>query len=260
MPKPKRQAGPDGASGSSITLPSSPALRRAPALLGLVVVLGFLWSGWRWHEVRGRRPQIQALDDDRLPIASTPGIVLIPDVPPPLTPSEQLEARLAAFARHVERLRVGSAPPLVAFNSESLREDIEQIVARIGDRAQVSVHIRDLDSGRVLFDHYGDSLLNPASNHKLLTTSAALDLLGPDYMFETRVLLIGETLYLIGEGDPTVDGEALAHVAQQVAERSSAGSITEIVVDDSAFSPRTIGPGYAEDNWGASYMAPSGAL
>src|SRR5690606_15960784 len=169
-------------------------------------------------------------------------------------------ARLAAFARHVERLRVGSAPPLVAFNSESLREDIEQIVARIGDRAQVSVHIRDLDSGRVLFDHYGDSLLNPASNHKLLTTSAALDLLGPDYMFETRVLLIGETLYLIGEGDPTIDGEALALLAQQVAERSAAGSITEIVVDDSAFSPRTIGPGYAEDNWGASYMAPSGAL
>jgi D-alanyl-D-alanine carboxypeptidase/D-alanyl-D-alanine-endopeptidase (penicillin-binding protein 4) len=112
----------------------------------------------------------------------------------------------------------------------------------------------------VLFDYFGDSLLNPASNNKLLTTSAALDLLGADYVFETRVLLVGEILYLIGEGDPTIDADALAQLTSEVAERLPVGTISEIVVDDTAFSPQVFGPGYAEDGWGPSYMAPSGAL
>lgn len=252
MSKPKREV--------SIELPISAAARRAPGVLGLAAVLGLAWSWWWWDALGDRQPRGQALADDPSPAVWSQGFVVIPEQPPPPTPAEQLEARLAAFARHVERLRASVEPPLVAFNSEGLREAIEQTIARIGDRAQVSVHIRDLDSGRVLFDHYGDTLLNPASNHKLLTASAALDLLGPDYLFETRVVLIGETLYLVGEGDPTIDAEALTLLAEQVAERIAAASVTEIVVDDSAFSPRSFGPGYAEDGWGASYMAPSGAL
>jgi D-alanyl-D-alanine carboxypeptidase/D-alanyl-D-alanine-endopeptidase (penicillin-binding protein 4) len=228
----------------------------------LVTLLGLLGSGaWWWH--REQQPASRSNAD---PVADEPiarawsGFMLIPDAPPPPTAEEQLEARLAAFARQVERVRARIDPPLVAFGAESLREELEQVIARVDDRAQVSVHIRDLASGRVLFDYYGDTLLNPASNNKLLTTSAALDLLGPDYVFETRVLLIGQSLYLVGEGDPTIDAEALAELAKAVAERIPAGSITEIVVDDSAFSPQVFGPGYIEDGWGASYMAPSGAL
>jgi D-alanyl-D-alanine carboxypeptidase/D-alanyl-D-alanine-endopeptidase (penicillin-binding protein 4) len=248
---------------SGIELPSSSVVRRAPALLCLGVVLGLLGSAWWWHRSNEQIPAVHsnlgAPADE--PIARAwSGFLLIPDTAPPATAAEQLDARLAAFARHVERVRASVDPPLVAFGAESLREEIERIIARVDDRAQVSVHVRDLHSGRVLFDYYGDTLLNPASNHKLLTTSAALDLLGPDYVFETRVLLVGQTLYLVGEGDPTIDAEGLAVLAQAVAERVPAGSVTEIVVDDSAFSPQVFGPGYAEDGWGASYMAPSGAL
>jgi D-alanyl-D-alanine carboxypeptidase/D-alanyl-D-alanine-endopeptidase (penicillin-binding protein 4) len=242
-----------------------PAPKLSPHRLALcVAVVGLLGSAWWWHRDQQHAPrsessQTGARADE--PIARAwSGFLLIPDAPPPPTAEEQLEARLAAFARHVERVRARVDPPLVAFGAESLREEIEQVIARVDDRAQVSVHIRDLDSGRVLFDYYGDTLLNPASNHKLLTTSAALDLLGPDYEFQTRVLLVGQSLYLVGEGDPTIDAEALAQLAQAVAERIPAGSVTEIVVDDSAFSPQVFGPGYAEDGWGASYMAPSGAL
>ncbi|MFO7565035.1 MAG: D-alanyl-D-alanine carboxypeptidase [Enhygromyxa sp.] len=260
MPKPILEAGRGEASQTSDELPRSLTLGRTLALLCLLVALGLSGAWWWAHRLRDHGPRIEAQDDEPLPGEWAPSFVLIPESSPPLSPAEKLEARLAAFARHVERLRAGIDPPLVAFESEKLRARIEQSLARIGDRAMVSVHIRDLESGRVLFDHYGDTLLNPASNHKLLTTSAALDLLGPDYVFETRVLLIGQSLYLIGEGDPTIDGEALAMLAAEVAERIPAGAVSEIVVDDSAFSPRTFGPGYAEDNWGASYMAPSGAL
>jgi D-alanyl-D-alanine carboxypeptidase/D-alanyl-D-alanine-endopeptidase (penicillin-binding protein 4) len=237
----------------------------------LVVLLAFGASlsvtglGW-WHRVQREPATVEPLDtiEPNEPTGSPDswmaGYLLIPDALPPPTGAERLEVRLSSFAHHVEQIRADVDPPLVAFGAEALHDDLETIIGRVDDRAQVSVHIRDLDSGRVLFDYFGDTLLNPASNHKLLTTSAALDLLGPDYEFETRVLLVGETLYLVGEGDPTIDGEALGVLAREVAERIPAGDLAQIVVDDTAFSPRGFGPGYSEDGGGASYMAPSGAL
>ena len=157
------------------------AVRQRPALLGVSLVVALLGSGWWWHRARAGVTDRDSDVEADAPIARAwSGFTLIPDAPPPATAAQQLEARLSTFARHVDRVRATIDPPLVDFGSDALREKIERIIARVDDRAQVSVHIRDLDSGRVLFDYYGDTLLNPASNHKLLTTSAALDLLGPD--------------------------------------------------------------------------------
>jgi D-alanyl-D-alanine carboxypeptidase/D-alanyl-D-alanine-endopeptidase (penicillin-binding protein 4) len=237
-------------------VPARPA-RRAPLLLVLATVMvGMGGVQWTWGEPY--RPRVVEVAAEPEPWITA--LVLIPNQPPPPPPIDKLEARLAAFARRVEAVSVGVSPPLVAFGAETLRADIEQAIARIDDRAQVSVHVRDLESERVLFDYYGSALLNPASNNKLLTSSAALELLGSDYVFETRVLLAGESLILVGEGDPTLDADALRVLAAEVSERVPVATITEIVVDDSAFSPQLFGPGYSEQGWGASHEAPSGAL
>jgi serine-type D-Ala-D-Ala carboxypeptidase/endopeptidase (penicillin-binding protein 4) len=244
--------------GESDIRPVSSLGRRALVLAGIALTLAGLWLGYAWHWEH--EPRVRRVELEFEPHSAALGFVVIPPAPAPPTPAEQLEARLSAFARQVEEVRAHVDPPLVAFEADSLRAKLEQAIARIDDRAQVSVHIRDLDSNQMLFDYYGDRLLNPASNHKLLTTAAALDLLGPDYVFETRALLVDQTLYLIGEGDPTIDGEALAGFVNEVAERIPAATLGEVVIDDAAFSPRVFGPGYAEDGWGPSYMAPSGAL
>lgn len=69
--------------------------------------------------------------------------------------------------------------------------------------AKISVHVRDMRSQHTLYDRGADELRNPASNQKMLTASAALDLLGADYRFETRILRSGSVIYLVGEGDPS---------------------------------------------------------
>ncbi len=232
--------------------------RRVPGYLVLAVLVGLLgFLVVTLHQPPERARYVYAPPD---PQPWVTGFVIVPDLPPPPTPVSKLEQRLGRLARAIEEARVGVEVPAVAFGAEALREEIEAAIARIDDRAQVSVHIRDLENGRVLFDYYGDSLLNPASNNKLLTSSAALDLLGPDYTFDTRVLLAGDVLYLVGTGDPTIDGDGMRELARQVAERVPVGSLGKIVVDDSAFSPRAFGPGYVREGWGVSYMAPSGAL
>ena len=69
-----------------------------------------------------------------------------------------------------------------------------------------------LDSGDTLFALQPDSALAPASNLKLLTTAAALQLLGPEYRFRTYLLTDGLVadgvvegdLVLYGTGDPGI--------------------------------------------------------
>ncbi|MCC5878112.1 MAG: D-alanyl-D-alanine carboxypeptidase/D-alanyl-D-alanine-endopeptidase [Candidatus Sumerlaeia bacterium] len=67
--------------------------------------------------------------------------------------------------------------------------------------------------GRVLFAHNADRGFTPASTLKIITTAAALDILGPDYTFETKLEAIGTTddegtlhgdLVITGSGDPSL--------------------------------------------------------
>ncbi|MCB0910205.1 MAG: D-alanyl-D-alanine carboxypeptidase/D-alanyl-D-alanine-endopeptidase [Propionibacteriaceae bacterium] len=57
--------------------------------------------------------------------------------------------------------------------------------------------------GTVLADRSADTPLTPASTMKVLTTMTALDALGPDRTFSTRVLDSGaKRIFLVGGGDP----------------------------------------------------------
>ena len=51
--------------------------------------------------------------------------------------------------------------------------------------------------------------LNPASTMKLVTTYAALELLGPAYRWKTEVYLDGDDVVLRGFGDPKLNYESL---------------------------------------------------
>ena len=89
-----------------------------------------------------------------------------------------------------------------------------QIDAALADpflaTAQVGVVAVDLASGETLYQRNGTVGLNPASNVKLVTTAAALGLLGPAHRYSTRLYhdreaLDGATIegdvYLRGGGD-----------------------------------------------------------
>ncbi len=189
---------------------------------------------------------------------------------PEAAPRSPLTLRLAAFAAELAArresakaatpdLRPAAGSPAV-FDVAGLDAAIRKVVGPLERTTDISVHIRELASDDVLFDYHGDAPLNPASNQKLLTTAAALDLLGPDFRFETRALQQGDTLYVLGEGDPTLDDAALRELAGQISGATQVASLRRIVVDDLAFSPRTLAPGFSDAGVGEAYQAPSGAL
>lgn len=174
------------------------------------------------------------------------------------TPAQRLAARLWTLATHAPV--PDALTPDAPFDQSSLATELTDLLTAYADAANLSVHIRDLDSQAVLFDYYGDTPLIPASNQKLVTSAAALDLLGSDYTFSTTVARKGNTLYIRGEGDPSLDLDDLTSIANSVAKDVDLGTIERLVVDDTVFTPQRFGPGYSEDGPGYAYEAPSGAL
>ena len=168
--------------------------------------------------------------------------------------------RLAQLATAAEQDLTSAAGPLAVFDVAGLEAELTKILAPLERSTDVSVHVRELASDDVLFDYRGNEPLNPASNHKLLTTSAALDLLGSEFRFETRALHHEDALYLIGEGDPSLDEPTLRALATEISATLGGAGVQRIVVDDLAFSPRTLAPGFSDLGPGASFQAPSGAL
>jgi D-alanyl-D-alanine carboxypeptidase/D-alanyl-D-alanine-endopeptidase (penicillin-binding protein 4) len=100
-------------------------------------------------------------------------------------------------------------------------QSIEENTSRLANSDQVrdgrfSFYAVDLASGKSIVSHDIDRKMSPASTMKLLTTYAALDILGVDFQFKTRVGYQGEideqgTLHgnvlIIAGGDPVLDAE-----------------------------------------------------
>jgi serine-type D-Ala-D-Ala carboxypeptidase/endopeptidase (penicillin-binding protein 4) len=166
-----------------------------------------------------------------------------------------IDARLAALARSERAL----AQPARA-RDRRLDARIAAILRGLEREARASVEVRDLDSGAILVSHAGERALNPASNQKLITAIAAVELLGPDYRFTTTVARVGDRLIVRGEGDPDLHLADLHRLAAQVIAAGAHEGVTAIVVDDRAFDGQQLGPGFRSDGPGDSYVAPSGAL
>lgn len=130
---------------------------------------------------------------------------------------------------------------------------------------------------RVLFARSADRAMIPASNLKLLTTAAALDTLGKDFVFRTQLLIrrneAGEVeLAVIGDGDPSfgdatllkdADGWGTRTVFASWASALKEHGVTRIdamFLDDSVFDDQHVNPNWPLNQRHRWYEAPVGGL
>jgi len=136
------------------------------------------------------------------------------------------------------------------------------------DGATVSVMVRDASSGSTLYQHNPRTRLIPASNLKLLTTAAAMDVLGPQYRFSTQLLSDGTqqgerlagNLYLRGLGDPTTQFADYQALAAQLASQGVRQVHGDLVFDDTWFDAERLGVDWAQDDESTYYGAQISAL
>ncbi|MEO6259712.1 MAG: D-alanyl-D-alanine carboxypeptidase/D-alanyl-D-alanine-endopeptidase [Thermoanaerobaculia bacterium] len=127
-------------------------------------------------------------------------------------------AEAAKRRRTVRRVPVrrAVAPPADAAVGGTLVERLSSLVnGTVARSSEASIQVVEVDSGNVLVEHNPHTPLAPASNMKIFTTAAAIDLLHPDFPLTTTVYMRGAVdasgflngdVKIVGHGDPTIGG------------------------------------------------------
>ncbi|AFY38287.1 D-alanyl-D-alaninecarboxypeptidase/D-alanyl-D-al anine-endopeptidase [[Leptolyngbya] sp. PCC 7376] len=131
-------------------------------------------------------------------------------------------------------------------------------------QAQWGIAVQDLARDELVYEYHADTLFVPASNAKLFTTAAALDILGTDHQFAMESYVLGsapnlEALVIKGGGDPTLTGDRLTEITSLLAEQGVA-SIEQVVVDDSLFTETAIHPTWEWSDLAFYYGSPVNSL
>lgn len=126
-------------------------------------------------------------------------------------------------------------------------------------QSEYAIRIVDADSKTVVYSHNATKAMIPASNMKLITTAAALRYLGPLFQYRTRVGLCGDTLVVIGSGDPVLgdrttdqlygreDGWFFDAIVEALRERGIE-SITDVIVDTTVFDDQRVHPNWSSND------------
>jgi len=138
--------------------------------------------------------------------------------------------------------------------------------------ASWGIAVVSLDSGRTLYTHCADQLLQPASTAKLFTAALSMATLGADYRFPTRLLASGDirngrlagSLILYGMGDPTLGTATSTDWADQLAIQLAARGVRhvrgDLIADDSYFTGPSFGAGWEASDLQTWFAVPSSAL
>lgn len=143
--------------------------------------------------------------------------------------------------------------------------------------SKVSIQIVEVDSGQVAAERTPDNTIAPASNMKIFTTAAALDLFEQPWEYVTPLQIRGDVqgtgtlrgdVRIVGRGDPTIggrfnDGNARAVIERWARALQGAGVKTiegDVILEYGYFDTEYVHPSWPRDqlvNW---YEAPIAAL
>ena len=132
----------------------------------------------------------------------------------------------------------------------------------------MSVYIQPVNNPNPLMTFQADTPRNPASIMKLITTYAALGILGPDYRWPTEVYTTGSIsggtlrgdLIIKGYGSPDLKPQDLQNILHAIRSRGIRNIEGNLVFDNSYFAPIRQDPGAFDGNPHKLYNAQPDAL
>jgi serine-type D-Ala-D-Ala carboxypeptidase/endopeptidase (penicillin-binding protein 4) len=135
---------------------------------------------------------------------------------------------------------------LTAHAATPLPAGVQQALQRAGIPPDaVAIVAQPLGTDRSRLRHRADASMNPASLMKLVTTLAALEMLGPAHVWRTEALalatpengILAGDLYLRGSGDPKLTHERLWLLLRELRGRGLREIRGDLVLDRTAFTP-----------------------
>jgi D-alanyl-D-alanine carboxypeptidase/D-alanyl-D-alanine-endopeptidase (penicillin-binding protein 4) len=134
--------------------------------------------------------------------------------------------------------------------------------------ATVAMFVKSLGTNTVIYSKNGSKLMIPASNMKIATSAAALDLLGPTFTFDTKVSYTGERagdeikgdLVITGSGDPHLVTEDLFLMANEIRKRGIKRIKGNLALDGGYFDSSPFPDGWKISSYRRAFEAPLNAL
>lgn len=132
--------------------------------------------------------------------------------------------------------------------SASSAESLHKTLSALGvNKSAVAIYIKDVKSGNVVFSMNEKAPMLPASTLKIITSSAAVDTLGADYKYETKLYKsTNNDLYLKLSGDPLLESSDLDKLIESANSKSIVPKT--FYVDESAFDKTEWGEGWQWDD------------
>jgi len=131
----------------------------------------------------------------------------------------------------------------------------------------------DPTTGKTLYDQDSGVGMTPASTTKLVTSLAALSAVGPEHTIATRVVQSGQSIVLVGGGDPTLTTQrqksteypqmaSMPDLAAATAAKLRKSGVRKVMLqyDDSAYSGPATAPGWKHNYVPDGNVAPVSAL
>jgi serine-type D-Ala-D-Ala carboxypeptidase/endopeptidase (penicillin-binding protein 4) len=148
-----------------------------------------------------------------------------------------------------------------------LAGNVETIVAsQKQGNVRIAVKIVNPASGSVIYSYNASVPMTPASNMKLVTTAAALNYLGPNFNYLTSVGLIGDSIAVIGSGDPLLgdkltlqknkleDRWMLRDIAE-ILRRNKIATLSDVIIDSTVFDNELVQPSWPKNELNRWYAA-----
>jgi serine-type D-Ala-D-Ala carboxypeptidase/endopeptidase (penicillin-binding protein 4) len=188
------------------------------------------------------------------------------------------DAEAAKKKRRSARRPRAVAVPIPKAVGATFEERMSSLInGPVSQASEASIQVVEIDGGRVIAERDPHMPLAPASNMKLFTTAAAIDLLKPTFEITTTIYVRGNVepsgtldgdVKIVGRGDPTIggrfhDGQATAVIQEWATDLQRAGIKTvrgDLVFEYGYFDTEYIHPTWPIDqlvNW---YEAPISAF
>ncbi len=129
-------------------------------------------------------------------------------------------------------------------------------------RSRWGILVQTLGDRQTLYAQDAERYFIPASNLKLLTTAAVLEVLGDRYTIRTSVYQTNSdnvVLRVVGRGDPSLTDAELDQLAKQIRDRHIT-QINQLIADDHYFQGDAINPTWEWEDVQSGYGAPVNSL
>jgi serine-type D-Ala-D-Ala carboxypeptidase/endopeptidase (penicillin-binding protein 4) len=155
-----------------------------------------------------------------------------------------------------------------AEQQDTLANKVNAVLTNFGDTVSIGIQVKDLQTGKVLYNKNAEHYLMPASNEKLFTASAALASLDQNFTYKTQLFVditkvtngvLNDNVYLQFSGDPTLTFAQLDNLIHALSQAGIHQITGKIIVDDSSFDQMSMSPGSTWDDkdfcWGSPVNA-----